>query len=295
MTVTLFKDWTTAQTDYIQRLIGNSTDAETALNDLYNRVAALGGGVASVPLVLQELFDRTGLIGVGSYDFSEGVLTGPDYNLSVAKGAFWNGSTLYRRTSATTIAMSGNPTGTYYLTLDGAGYPSVVDTADATTVRQFEWDADTHTISAKALYTGINILIDGDDYADCLTSAVKGTTYTKLADRLEDIEASAIQVITPGASVTVDWSLGKTASLLLDRATTAITFSGALDGQRCVLILVQDGTGGREVTFGSEARAGTDLTLPPALTATADKSDYLGFIYQSGVDKYDYVSLAKGF
>jgi len=248
-----------------------------------------------MPLILQELFDRTGLVGIGSYDFSEGVLTGPDYNLSVAKGAFWNGTTLYRKTSATTIIMSGNPTGTYYLTLDIAGYPSVVDTADATTVRQFDWDADTHTISAKALYTGINILFDGDDYADCLTSAVKSEIYTKLADRLEAIESSAIQVITPGDSVTVDWSLGRTASLLLNRATTAITLSGALDGQKCVLILKQDGTGGREVTFGAEVRAGTDLTLPPSLTATLDKSDYLGFIYQSGVGKYDYVSLAKGF
>jgi len=295
MTVTLWKEWTAGETDYIQRLIDNATDVESALNDLYNRVAALSGGTTSMPLVLQELFDRTGLIGVGSYAFSEGVLTGPDYNLAVAKGAFWDGSTLYRKASATTIAMSSWPTGTYYLNLDGAGYPSVADTADDTTVWQFDWNASTHTISAKALYTGINILFDGDDYADCLTSAVKSKIYTKLADRLEDIEASAIQVITPGASVTVDWSKGRTASLLLNRATTAITFSGALDGQKCVLILIQDGTGGRAATFGSEVRGGTDLPLPPALTATLNKSDYLGFIYRSGVGKYDYVSLAKGY
>ena len=56
------------------------------------------------------------------------------------------------------------------------------------TIRQFHWDSGSHMVSSKALYQGISILFDGDDYADCLDSAARNKTFTKLADRLEEIE-----------------------------------------------------------------------------------------------------------
>ena len=117
--------------------------------------------------------------------------------------------------------------------------------------------------------------------------------YFPVALRLTDL-SKVVQVLTPANSITVDWSLGSTAEVLLDRATTTFAFSGAHDGQRCVLVLLQDGTGGRAVAFGGEARAGTDLSLPPTLSAL-NKTDYLGFIYRDVGGFYDFVSLSKGF
>jgi hypothetical protein len=103
-----------------------------------------------------------------------------------------------------------------------------------------------------------------------------------------------VQTLTDADAVTVDWSKGSTAEITLDRATTAFTFSGAYNGQRCVLIIKQY-AGPGAVTFTSEVRAGTDLASPPTLTATTGLKDYLGYIYNGTDSKYDFVSLIQGF
>ena len=112
---------------------------------------------------------------------------------------------------------------------------------------------------------------------------------------LDGKTSGGIVTLTPGDAVTVDWSKGKKQSLLLNRTTTTITFSNGVNGESCILMLVQDGTGGRLATFTSEVRAGADLHLPPELSSAINKTDYLGFIYQAAPNKYDYVSLSRGY
>ena len=103
-----------------------------------------------------------------------------------------------------------------------------------------------------------------------------------------------VQTLTDAASVTIDWSRGSTAEIILDRATTEFTFAGAYHGQRCVLIIKQySGVGA--VSFTSEVRAGDDISSPPTLTVTNGKKDYLGYIYNGTDTKYDFVSITKGF
>jgi hypothetical protein len=189
--------------------------------------------------------DRRGLVGIGSYDFSEGTLSGPNYNLVVQAGAYYNAGVFYHKVAASTLSMAGMGAGTHYLNLDGAGNPLVGTSADATTTRQFSWDGS--HISSKALYSGVNILFDGDDYGDSLTSTARNKTFTKLADRLEEIEvllARAVQTPASADTINVNWSLGGLARVTLDRPTTTFNFSGAYDGQRCVLELLQDAQGG---------------------------------------------------
>lgn len=106
---------------------------------------------------------------------------------------------------------------------------------------------------------------------------------------------AAVQALTPGDNVSVDWSNGLIATILLNRATTTFAFSGATNGQRCILVCIQDGSGGRAIAFGAEVRGNADLTIPPTLTATLNKVDYLGFIYLTATTKYDFVSFAKGY
>ena len=103
-----------------------------------------------------------------------------------------------------------------------------------------------------------------------------------------------VQTLTDADAVTIDWSRGSTAEITLDRATTEFTFSGAYNGQRCVLIIKQY-SGPGAVTFGAEVRAGADLESPPTLTETENKKDYLGYIYNGTDSKYDFVSMTQGF
>ena len=89
-----------------------------------------------------------------------------------------------------------------------------------------------------------------------------------------------------------DWSAYDEIRVVLTAATT-FTFAGAIDGQGCVLKLRQDGAGGKQAT------------LPPAVrfnaaygsysqTTSAGVADKVGFIYDGGDDRYDFVSLIPG-
>ena len=187
MTIELFKAWVYGQKDYIARLVELSTAVENALNQIFGQLTGQSGSLA-VPYGLQEIFDRRGLIGIASYDFAEGQLSGPGYNFTVSPGTYWNAGQFYRKTTAFTLSMAGKATGTYYLSLDGAGNPLVSTSPDGTTTRQFSWDAGSHRISAKALFAGVNILFDGDDYHDMLDSAARSRSFTSVAARLEEIE-----------------------------------------------------------------------------------------------------------
>jgi hypothetical protein len=298
MIISLFKSFVAGMADYIARHNSNYTLIETTLNYLLELNTGQSG-IISVPAGLKEIFDRKGLIGIGSYSFDAGTLTGPSYNLAVAIGAYWSGTTgnFRSKSTASSLSMLGKATGTYYLYLDAAGNPAVSDSVQTDTIWQFAWNSSTHVVSAVVLYAGVSILLDGDDYADMLTSAARAKTFTKVADRLEEIEvllSKTVQVLTPANSITINWALGGLARVLLDRATTTFTFTGAYDGQKLVLELLQDAEGGREIAFSAATIPGTDFTFPVPLSI-ADKRDFLGFIYSAGNTKYNYVSLARGY
>jgi hypothetical protein len=187
-TITLFKEFIVGMTDYIAKHNSNYSVIESNLNYILGILTGQSGGDLAVPQGLKEIFDRNGLVGIGSYDFDEGTLTGPNYNLGVDPGAYWSGTAFLYKATVTTLSLAGRSTGTYYVYLDSGGAPALSDTVKDNTLRSFYWDASTHQVSNKQLYTGVSILFDGDDYADMLTSAAKSTTYTKVADRLEAIE-----------------------------------------------------------------------------------------------------------
>jgi hypothetical protein len=187
-TVTLFKAFVQGMTDYIAKHNANYSTIESTLNYILGMLTGATGGDLSVPSGLKEIFDRKGLIGVGSYDFSEGVLSGPEYSLGVNAGAYWSGTNFLSKASATNLSLAGRASGDYFVNLDASGVPSVSDAASGDCIRQFHWDAGSHMVSGKAIHSGVAILFDGDDYADQLTSAARARTFTKVADRLEEIE-----------------------------------------------------------------------------------------------------------
>jgi hypothetical protein len=184
----LYLDWSNGMTDYIARHVANYSRIQTCLDYLY---ALTGGGrtMLDVPLGLQQIFDRAGIVGKGSYKPVAATLSGPNYNLTVAAGAYWNTMAFYMKATTTAISMSGQSSGTLYINIDAAGNPSVGAHND-TSVWQFTWNSSTHVVSAVTKHAGIAILFDGDDYADSLTSAVFGLTFESIADRFEYLEGA---------------------------------------------------------------------------------------------------------
>lgn len=79
-----------------------------------------------------------------------------------------------------------------------------------------------------------------------------------------------------GTAATVDWSLSQTERYLLTGNCT-FTFANPTDGARYALILEQDATGSRLVTWP------TSIKWPdgsaPTLTTTAGKIDIVSFLY----------------
>lgn len=74
---------------------------------------------------------------------------------------------------------------------------------------------------------------------------------------------------------------------------TSITMEGAINGQKCVLYVKQDGTGSRLVTWPNNIRWSS--TIPsPVLSTGPGKIDAFGFIYNSAVAKFDAVAVNLG-
>jgi hypothetical protein len=209
----------------------------------------------------------------------------------------WNGATL---TWGGTITIVFNrEDGQAIANTIAAGSQAIADNEFAY-VTLSETNNAALTVSVAAITTGAasNFLTLG-----ILVLAYRNTTNNELyavhlPRRVRDVD-EAVQALTCADSVAVNWANGSTAEITLDRATTTFAFSGARSGQRCVLIIKQYVGGSPEapgeIAFGAEVRGGTDLAVPPTLSATADLKDYLGFIYNGTDSKYDFVSIAKGY
>lgn len=105
--------------------------------------------------------------------------------------------------------------------------------------------------------------------------------------------AKRVLVASGSGAYNVNWSLYDEVRFTLT-GNTAFTFSGATDGQSCVMKLMQDATGSWTVALPSNVRYSIDA---PSYTATAAAAyfDRVGFIYDTAADKFDFVSVIKGF
>ena len=98
--------------------------------------------------------------------------------------------------------------------------------------------------------------------------------------------------LTDGATIAVDWNDGNVQSVTLGDDRT-FTFANGQDGGKYTLIIKQDGSGSRTVTWPGTARWAD--AAAPTLTTTADKTDYIGFIYNGVDSKYDGVAMRLNF
>jgi hypothetical protein len=93
--------------------------------------------------------------------------------------------------------------------------------------------------------------------------------------------------LTYTGTINVDWNNGNVQSVVLAGDAT-LTFANGQDGGKYILMVKQDGSGSRHITWPGTVRWGNGTG--PVLTTTHDKTDYVGFLY-NGVDtKYDGVA-----
>jgi hypothetical protein len=104
------------------------------------------------------------------------------------------------------------------------------------------------------------------------------------------LTAPSLVELDDAPTVTVDWNKGNTQAVTLHGNRTLVFVHGQKGG-KYLLIIKQDGTGSRNVTWPSSVN--WPGAYPPALTTTANKKDYINlFCYGAG---YDLLGISQGF
>mgnify|MGYP001573612140 CR=1 FL=1 len=108
--------------------------------------------------------------------------------------------------------------------------------------------------------------------------------------------APHIETITWAATISID--LAGRPNNAIFRCTlagaTTVNITGGTDGQKAVIELIQDATGGRVVTLGTGIGYSTDITEFTASTV-GNKIDYIGAIYNAASSKYHILAKNRGF
>lgn len=104
----------------------------------------------------------------------------------------------------------------------------------------------------------------------------------------------SVTALTDGATVTIDAADGNYFRITLGGNRTFAAPSNPIDGQKIIVEIIQDGTGSRTITWNSVFTFGTDVTSP-TLTTTANKRDFIGFVYNSTAAKWYCLAVAKGY
>lgn len=102
-----------------------------------------------------------------------------------------------------------------------------------------------------------------------------------------------VQTITYAASVTLDCNAADVFLITLTGNIT-IDFTNGSSYQKAQVILTQDATGSRLVTWGTSVSLGSDISSATA-TTTANKIDYFGVQYNPASAKYHMIALARGY
>jgi len=105
---------------------------------------------------------------------------------------------------------------------------------------------------------------------------------------------SAVVALTYGTTISVNASLGNHFRVVLTGNATLSNPTGAVDGQKITFELIQDSTGSRTIAFGTAYAFSTDIPQP-TLTTTANKRDFLGFVYNASTSLWYMLAVVHGF
>ena len=100
--------------------------------------------------------------------------------------------------------------------------------------------------------------------------------------------------LTDASTIATDASLGNHFRVTLGGNRTLGNPTNSADGQKVMWELIQDATGSRTITLGSDFALGGDITSI-TLTTTAGKRDFLGAVYNASALKWYVIVFVKGY
>ena len=140
-------------------------------------------------------------------------------------------------------------------------------------------------------------------YSTSSTYSAVSATDTLIAG-LQKIEGqiNALLINNPITNLTYSSSLNISVSktdrifrvTLTGPTTINLSSNNAVDGQQIFLEIKQDATGGRVATLGTGIGYGADITSYTGDT-TLNKTDILGFVYNSAAGNFRLIAVAKGY
>lgn len=101
-------------------------------------------------------------------------------------------------------------------------------------------------------------------------------------------------VLTFNATLATDASLGNYFRCTLTNNFTLSDPTNAVDGQKIMWELIQDGSGNRVITLDTKFALGTDIATV-VLSTAINKRDFLGVVYNSTTDKFYVIAFVKGY
>ncbi len=256
-------DFQVGETGYVAKLNNNNAAIIAYLNAQEQSSANLATSAVSVASMQTALFGTT----PATFGDNSFVAQALGSTLAVSAGTAWAPSQnlIVRLANSTTVDMTGQPAGTYYLnaTPGTTLQQAVVSTTPRDPIYSFTWSG----------------------------SAI--SNLTRLAPVFGRM-ARGPETVTYAAALTLDFTRSETLRLrLTGNAAISGGMIAAYDGQRCVLEVTQDGTGGRTLTPPSNLRQGTDVTW--ALSAGPNTRTHLGMVFNSPASCWDLLACARGF
>lgn len=174
---------------------------------------------------------------------------------------------------------------------DGAAL--VADSSQSVGVKYLAGDQAAGTASLRTLGTGSTQACAGNDSRVTGAAPTASPTFTGTVTAARIV--STVVTLTDAATIAVDSSLGNSFKVTLAGNRTLGSPTGSpVDGQKMLIAVRQDGTGSRTLAYNAIYRFGTGVTSP-TLTTGANKTDYLGFVYNSTDTKWDCIGVSLGY
>lgn len=141
-----------------------------------------------------------------------------------------------------------------------------------------------------AASTGVWYVLDND-----LPLSQLDTRYAKVSgESFTTATAPKVVSLTDATTIAVDASLGNHFVVTLGGNRTLGAPTNPTNGQRILFEIIQDSTGARTLSFNATYAFGTGIPTP-TLTTTANKRDFIGFVYNSSSALWYCLAFVNGF